>query len=144
MKLFIYILFLLSFFNSYSSSILFNKRNINSNEAYDCINKLGMRIWTKIDLIKATNSTESQRNFFINELINDILKLHALIYYSIKLELLDTEGKYNILNLLESIDKSFKIAFDSANCPEFAAILTIISKIKQAILIKYEYLKAKS
>lgn len=127
------LLFLMVLFCSNNTFSIF-KRDLGKVDAFNYINKLGMRIWTKIDLVKAANSTVKQKCYFISEVLDNVLNLYATLLYCLKLDLVKADKKENILFLIKCIDDSAKSAFKYSECPDSIAIFSIIPKIENIVL----------
>lgn len=108
---------------------------------YNNFFELCIEVWTQIDLIRAINSSDEQKNIFLKEFIDHILNIYK---QSDKLFtkkcLFNFQNKFeHAKSLLSDLKNSFEEVFENlSNLPEFIASKFILEKLILSLEVPIE------
>ncbi len=115
------------------SFIIFSKNN------YCNLTSKSMKIWDKIDLVRAIYTTDEQKKKFVKELFKEIKSLRHDYLKSIP-DISYDNDKTELINLIESILKNFNEVFGNINTKKFSSscdiLIEVLSLLEAPINIK--------
>jgi len=89
-----------------------------------------MTIWTKIDIVRAINTDNSQKNIFLEDLINDSFDAYYLSRHIKKLpEFMEEEYDKDMVNLIACVQESFEEVFCPVKNIDFHVFCFVLQKI---------------
>lgn len=115
------VVFLILFFGSID---LYSQYNF-----YESLVENIMTIWTKIDIVRAINTDNSQKNIFLEDLINDSFDAYYLSRHVKKLPFTGEEYDKDMVNLIISVQESFEEVFCPVKNVDFHVFCFVLQKI---------------
>lgn len=112
---YLYILFLFLQFFAYS---------IENDEG---LNELCMNLWTTIDLVRAINIKDYQKDYFLNKIFDNLLNIYAEYKYNKFRNKLCNEK--NLIEILDSVKENFHEVFANDNNKAYISSCFILEKL---------------
>lgn len=108
--------------------VVFYSFVISSKNNYYHLTSKSMKIWDKIDLVRAIYTTQEQKEEFVNVLFKEIKSLHHDYLKSIS-DVNYSNDKSELINLIESILKNFNEVFGNISTKKFTLSCDILREV---------------
>lgn len=108
--------------------------NMSKREYEDCLNALLMKLWTKIDLIRAIHLSDEQKAGKIDDLIDIAITLYVVALKGHAYKLLSNNAhKQSIARLIKDIDSALFEVFDQPYNSGLVTLSYMLEKVDHIV-----------
>lgn len=102
----------------------------------ESISDLLMKLWTKIDLIRAINLSEEQKTEKVELLLDYVLALYYIVVqYHVCKKVPDIQEVSALSNLVKDVENALNEVFATRNSSSLVALFNILNRIDSALTI---------
>ena len=99
--------------------------------AYENFVDKALAVWTRLDLIRATDSNKEYKQLICQELMDEVLGLYC---YSNRSRLnFNVDQKEEVIELLAQIERTFSEVFGDIELPETTTSCTVLKRIRYSL-----------